>query len=57
VTFRDPQTGVVHMDYTKGIPVGYYSSDGEFFLFNHWNLLVKTQTVPGSIYNHRIVGF
>ena len=58
---RDPETGDVHTDYMSGIPVGklVYDENDEFFkyiLYNHWNIIVKTQEVENSLHR-RIVGF
>lgn len=57
MNLRDPESGIVHTDWDNGIPIGKRSSDGEYLLYNHFILFVKTQPLPGSKWNHRIVGF
>lgn len=55
---RDPVTGTVHSDWDNGIPIGKIAPNGEYHLFNHFILYVKTQPVPGSNNKFfRIVGF
>ena len=58
---RDPESGAVHTSYGDGIPVGKVvfdaiSQQGRHILYNHLNILVKTQPVPESN-ELRIVGF
>ena len=58
---RNPETGTVHTDYQSGVPVGKLvrtadQADFKYILYNHWNIVIKTQQVENSLHQ-RVVGF
>jgi len=41
--------GSKNKDYQDGIPLGYrLSANGEYALYNHWNIVIKTQPMENS---------
>ena len=56
VIVRGTEHRETRKNYDDGIPIGKLDETGDIVLFNHFNLIIKTQPVPESK-NMRIVGF